>query len=66
MYAQKVDLTEAEYQTLINNFKVNDDATLINYKDFDEAIEKVFVEKYLEKAPTRKWDQFKAPSILDP
>ncbi len=66
LYSQKVELTDEEFQTLIDTFKVEHDANLINYTHFNEAIEKVFVEKNLEKAPTRKWEEFKAPSILDP
>ena len=39
---------------------------MIRYVEFNEAVEKVFVEKGLEKAPTKRWAEFKAPSILDP
>ena len=66
LHTQKVELTDAEYQTLTGAYQVNPDGSLINYTNFNEAIEKVFVEKGLEKAPTKKWDEFKAPSILDP
>lgn len=33
---------------------------------FNEDIEKIFTEKDLEKDPTKKLTEFKAPSILDP
>ena len=39
---------------------------MIDYKTFDDHLEKIFVERELEKAPTKKWKEFKAPSILDP
>jgi len=48
LHAQKVNLTEHEYQTLIDNFKT-DDSTLINYKLFEDHIEWIFVEPELEK-----------------
>lgn len=66
LHSQKVQLTDEEYQVLIDNFSVPTDTNLINYKEFDDTIERVFEEKNLEKAPTRKWEEFKAPSILDP
>ena len=66
LHSQKVQLTDEEYQLLIDNFSVPTDTNLINYKEFEDTIDKVFEEKHLEKAPTRKWEEFKAPSILDP
>jgi len=65
LHSQNVNLTDEEYEVLIRHF-ATEDKKLINYKEFDDAIEKVFVEKNLEKAPTKRWDEFKAPSILDP
>lgn len=66
LHSQKVQLTDEEYQVLIDSFSMPTDTNLINYKEFDNTIERVFEEKNLEKAPTRKWEEFKAPSILDP
>jgi len=33
---------------------------------FNEELDKIFTEKDLEKDPTKKLEEFKAPSILDP
>ena len=38
----------------------------MNYVAFNEEIERIFTEKDLEKDPTKKPAEFKAPSILDP
>jgi hypothetical protein len=59
------DCTECS-KLKLDQFKQGEDETLINYKAFDDYIETVFVEKHLEKAPTKRWEEFKAPSILDP
>lgn len=66
LHSQKVELTNPEYQTLINSFRTDEEGILIDYKTFDDDLEKVFVEKGLEKAPTKRWDPYSAPSILDP
>ena len=66
LHAQKVTLTDQEYEILMNEYQTPFDDNLINYKAFDDDIEKIFVEKELEKAPTKTFTEFKAPSILDP
>jgi hypothetical protein len=48
LFAQKVNLTEPEYDTLIEAFKT-ENPTLINYKQFEDHIERIFVEPELEK-----------------
>ena len=59
-------MTEAEYGLLEKEFEVPNDPTKMNYVQFNEDIEKIFTEKGLEKDPTKKVEEFKAPSILDP
>ena len=66
LHSQKIELTNEEHDLLLNNYRTKDDHNLIEYKAFDDQLEKIFVEKNLEKAPTKKWEEFKAPSILDP
>ena len=66
LHAQKVNLTDKEYEILMQHYHIPIDENLINYKQFDDDIEKIFVEKELEKAPTKTFTEFKAPSILDP
>jgi len=39
---------------------------LISYKEFEDHIERIFVDKELEKQPTKVFTEFKVPSILDP
>jgi hypothetical protein len=38
----------------------------VDYISFNEGIDKIFTEKGLEKDPTKRLEEFKAPSILDP
>jgi len=66
LFAQKIQLTNEEYETLEHYFRSRDDSTKVNYFDFNEELEKIFTEKDLEKFPTKTLTQFKAPSILDP
>lgn len=66
LFAQKIQLTEQEYDLLIGTFAVGEDKSLINYKGFDDEIQRIFTEKELEKAPTVVPQEYKAPSILDP
>lgn len=66
LHSQKIELTNEEHDLLLNFYKTPSDPNLINYKSFDDHLEKIFVEKELEKAPTKRWTEFKAPSILDP
>ncbi len=62
----KIQLTEHEYGVLEKSYQLPGDATKVNYVDFNEELEKIFTEKDLEKNPTKKLTEFKAPSILDP
>lgn len=39
LYAQKVNLTDQEYDTLINTFAKDGDRTLIDYRSFEDHIE---------------------------
>lgn len=39
---------------------------MISYKEFEDHIERIFVDKELEKQPTKVFTEFKVPSILDP
>ena len=59
-------MTDAEYELLETHYKVPSDPTKVNYILFNAGIDKIFTEKDLEKDPTRKLEEFKAPSILDP
>lgn len=66
LHAQKVSLTDQEYETLINSFATKTDWTLIDYRSFEDHIERIFADKELEKQPTKTFEEFKVPSILDP
>jgi Ca2+-binding EF-hand superfamily protein len=66
LHAQKIQLSDAEYEMLENYFQLPHDPTKVNYVQFNEDVEKIFTEKDLEKDPTKKLTEFKAPSILDP
>ena len=45
---------------------MNGDPLKVDYVKFNSEIEIIFTEKGLEKNPTKKIEEFKAPSILDP
>ncbi len=66
LYAQKIQLTNEEYELLEKHFAVPSDPTKVNYVQFNEDIERIFTLKGLEKDPLQKVEEFKAPSILDP
>jgi hypothetical protein len=66
LYAQKLQLTTAEYQRLEDYYRCPNDPIKIRYFDFNEEIENIFTNKDLEKDPQRTLAEFKAPSILDP
>ena len=66
LYAQKIQLTNEEYELLEKHFALPSDTTKVDYVRFNEDIEKIFTEKDLEKDPVKKIAEFKAPSILDP
>ena len=58
LYAQKIHLTNAEYELLEKHFQVPNDPTKVNYVEFNEDIEKIFTEKDLEKDPLKKLTGF--------
>ena len=66
LYAQKIQLTNDEFNLLESHFALPSDPTKVDYVRFNEDIEKIFTEKDLEKDLTKKIEEFKAPSILDP
>jgi len=66
LYAQKIMLTVAEFEALIEHFKLPNDATVVNYVAFNNEVEDIFTEKDLEKNPLKTLTSFNAPSILDP
>lgn len=66
LYAQKLQLTQEEYQKLEDFFRDPENSHKIRWFDFNECIEKIFTEKDLEKFPTKTLADFKVPSILDP
>jgi len=66
LYAQKLQLTQEEYQKLEDYYRCSQNSHKIRYFDFNEDIEKIFTEKDLEKCPTKTLSEFKVPSILDP
>jgi len=51
---------------LENYFILPSDPLKVDYVTFNEELDKIFTEKDLEKDPTKKLEEFKAPSILDP
>lgn len=66
LYAQKIYLTNEEFEILEKQFSVPNDATKVNYLLFNSCIEEIFTVKDLEKNPLKKTIEFHAPSILDP
>jgi hypothetical protein len=66
LYAQKIQLTNQEFELLESHFALPSDPTKVDYVRFNEDVEKIFTEKDLEKDPVKKIQEFKAPSILDP
>ena len=55
-----------EYELLESVYELPGDSTKVDYVKFNSEIEIIFTEKGLEKNPTKKLEEFKAPSILDP
>jgi Ca2+-binding EF-hand superfamily protein len=64
--AQKIELTEMEYDTLLDKFRSANDTNMIDYIEFNEEMEEIFTKKGLEKAPTCQLQEFKTPSLVDP
>ena len=54
LYSQKIQLTNEEFESLENAFRMPNDQTKVNYVLFNEEIEKIFTEKDLEKNPLKK------------
>ena len=65
LHSQRVNLTNAEYSALEAMFAMPD-PKLINYVEFCKLNDAIFTDTNLEKDPTKRLNQFKAPSILDP
>ena len=63
--AQKIELTDNEYEILLEKF-TTEDTNLVDYITFNDEVEGIFTKKGLEKAPTAKVVEFKPPSIIDP
>lgn len=59
-------MTTEEYKILEDFFRDSEDPNKVRYFDFNEAIEKIFTAKDLEKDPTKTLSSYSAPSILDP
>ena len=66
LYAQKIYLTNEEFDLIEKQFSVPADITKVNYVAFNEKLEEIFTMKDLEKNPLKKTIEFNAPSILDP
>ena len=63
---QNIELTEKEYDTLLDKFRCPNDSTHIEYLGFNEEIENIFTKKGLEKQPLTRLEEFKIPSLIDP
>ena len=66
LHAQRIDLTQAEYDRLEEHYALPSDRGLINYKNFCNELDAIFTNTALEKNPTQRPQAFNAPSILDP
>lgn len=64
--AQNIELTEEEYQILVDTFKLPSDSNLINYVDFVEEIDRIFTKKGLEKEPTTVLEEYNPINLIDP
>jgi Ca2+-binding EF-hand superfamily protein len=64
--SQKIEITDKEYEILLQRYTSEHDPNLVDYVTFNEEMEGIFTKKGLEKAPTAKVDDFKPPSIIDP
>ena len=65
LHTHNISLTNAEYDALEAMFAMPD-PKLINYVEFCKLNDAIFTDANLEKDPTKRLNQFKAPSILDP
>ena len=66
LYSQNLLLTNEEFTTLEDAFRLPSDPTKVDYVSFNEEMERIFTEKDLEKNPLKRPAEWKAPSILDP
>ena len=66
LHSQKIYLTIEEFDRLENYFACSPNSDMVNYVNFTDEIDRIFTEKDLEKFPTKRINEFKAPSILDP
>lgn len=63
---QKIELTDKEYDTLLDKFRSEKDENMVDYIEFNEEMEEIFTKKGLEKAPTAVVKEFKTPTLIDP
>ena len=66
LFAQRINLTSAEFETLEKHFANPQDPKLVNYVDFVKETNLIFTDPNLEKDPTKVIGKWTAPSILDP
>ena len=66
LHAQRILLTDQEYERLEKHYAMPNDAGLVNYFDFCDELDYIFTNKTIEKNPTTLPSSFNAPSILDP
>lgn len=64
--SQKIVLTIEEYDRLENHYACGAKNDMVDYVNFSDEISRIFTENDLEKCPTKRLTDFKAPSILDP
>ena len=64
--AQKIEITDKEYEILLGRFTTQLDENFVDYITFNDEVEGIFTKKGLEKEPTAKVEEFKPPSIIDP
>lgn len=64
--SQNIELTEKEYQIILDTFSLESDAKLIDYVKFEAEIERIFTKKGLEKEPTTKLVAFEPTNLIDP
>lgn len=65
---QKIELTDKEYETLLDRFGLPEDRDRVDYVQFNDEIEYVFTIKGLEKAPTTVVTEYVIPgaTLIDP
>lgn len=58
LYAQKIYLTNEEFEQLEKKFAVQGDSTKVNYLRFNEILDQIFTIKDLDKDPLKKTVEF--------